>query len=309
MPKKKKAQIEFRYYEMPQGEDVLALLGESWRREYGKDIQFLHFHNLMEIGCCLEGDGEMVFEEHACGYRPGNLTFIPQIVPHTTNSPEGELSYWEYLFIAPEPFLKSVYGDTLFARDIVRRVNARPLMLDGAAHPEIDRNVRALLEEMRHKRELYQESVRGLLVTLLMALARLNPQEETTPVKEKASGKRIERALRYIDAHYAESIRIETLAEVSHMSQTHFRRLFQQNMNMTPVEYVNLVRVERACALMRKSDVSMEIVAEQCGFVSQTTFNRNFAKLVGISPYKWKRYADDYGIRLLDYRITALKGW
>lgn len=36
---------------------------------------------------------------------------------------------------------------------------------------------------------------------------------------------------------------------------------------------------------------------------------RNFVKLVGVSPYKWKRNAEDYGVRLLDYKITALKGW
>lgn len=56
MSKKKNTVIELRYYEKPIKEPVLAMLGESWIREYGKDtngemINNLHFHNLMEIGC------------------------------------------------------------------------------------------------------------------------------------------------------------------------------------------------------------------------------------------------------------------
>ncbi len=309
MGKKQKQHIEFRYYEMPQGEDVLALLGESWRREYGKDIKYLHFHNMMEIGYCIEGEGEMVFDNASYRYRPGAITIVPKLIPHTTNSPKDECSYWEYLFIEPEVFLKAVHGDTLFTRDLSRRINEKPLLLDSAEYPALAQTALAIMNEMRSKQEFYRESVRGLLQTLLMEIARRNPAEELRSLKEKATGKRIDQALRYVDEHYSEPIRIETLAEVSHMSQTHFRRLFMDNMNMTPVEYLNLIRVERSCELMRKTNLSMELVAEQCGFVSQTTFNRNFVKLVGVSPYKWKRNAEDYGVRLLDYKITALKGW
>ena len=49
MGKKKKDTIELRFYEIPQNEYVLALLGENWIRDYGHDEVHLHFHNLMEI--------------------------------------------------------------------------------------------------------------------------------------------------------------------------------------------------------------------------------------------------------------------
>ena len=47
MGKKKKDTIELRFYEIPQNEYVLALLGENWIRDYGHDEANLHFHNLM----------------------------------------------------------------------------------------------------------------------------------------------------------------------------------------------------------------------------------------------------------------------
>ena len=52
---KQREKVEFRYYEIGEDEPVLALLGEEWIREYGKEIKCLHFHNLMEIGYCQLG--------------------------------------------------------------------------------------------------------------------------------------------------------------------------------------------------------------------------------------------------------------
>ena len=63
MGKKKKDTMELRFYEVPQGEYVLALLGDNWIRDYGHDESNLHFHNLMEIGYCKNGTGELILNE------------------------------------------------------------------------------------------------------------------------------------------------------------------------------------------------------------------------------------------------------
>ena len=52
MGKRRKNTMEFRFYEVPQGEKALVLYGEKWDRVYGHEECFLHFHNLMEIGIC-----------------------------------------------------------------------------------------------------------------------------------------------------------------------------------------------------------------------------------------------------------------
>ena len=63
MAKKKRDSIEYRYYEIGQDEYVLALFGESWIRDYGRDVDGFHLHNLMEIGICHEGHGDMGYED------------------------------------------------------------------------------------------------------------------------------------------------------------------------------------------------------------------------------------------------------
>lgn len=49
--------MELRYYKMPEGSPILALLGQKWIQNYGNDVDYLHFHNYLEIGFCYEGQG------------------------------------------------------------------------------------------------------------------------------------------------------------------------------------------------------------------------------------------------------------
>ena len=74
MAKKRKLKMEFRYYQMQDGSPILALLGEKWEQNYGRDVDYLHFHNYLEIGFCYSGEGELVLGE-------GNLLLFRQIFP------------------------------------------------------------------------------------------------------------------------------------------------------------------------------------------------------------------------------------
>ena len=102
---------------------------------------------------------------------------------------------------------------------------------------------------------------------------------------------------------------VEELAQECHMSETHFRRLFESCMNMSPVDYINLVRIQKACDLLKKTTDSMDIVAQKVGFTTTSTFNRNFKKFLNTSPYQWKINPENYETKLLNYNISARKGW
>ena len=61
MAEKKKKKMEFRYYQLPPGSPILALLGEKWVQNYGdRTADRLHFHNYMELGYCYYGAGDVV---------------------------------------------------------------------------------------------------------------------------------------------------------------------------------------------------------------------------------------------------------
>lgn len=130
MPRKrKKDKIEYRYYQMPEGSPILALLGEKWKQNYGRDVDYLHFHNYLEIGFCYYGEGTMTYGEEIYPFHGREFTIIPKNFPHTTDSAPGDISYWEYLFIDVDKFCQEITDNAVRAERIMKRINSRALFL------------------------------------------------------------------------------------------------------------------------------------------------------------------------------------
>lgn len=308
MPKKKKKPAEFRFYEIPQEESVLALMGSKWIQVYGENIDNMHFHNLLEIGYCHYGDGDLVIEDDLYRFGAGMISCIPANFLHVTRSDAGVRAFWEYLYIDPESILRQWGKSTQEIREILDAVGKKSFFVRLEESPVIAALIRTIFDEMQCTGAHYRECVRGIVYALLFEIARLNGREAGQSVGKNIS-LQLESAIEYVDKNYPNDFKIADLANECHMSETHFRRIFQEKMNMTPVEYVNFVRVRKACELIDKTDISMEDVAEKVGFATPSTFNRNFRRIIGTSPYQWKKRPDNHEGRLLEYRISALKGW
>ena len=303
--------VELRYYDIPQNEHVLALLGESWKRPYRQAADELHFHNLLEVGYCHYGDGEINFEDRsAARYAAGTITIIPKNIPHATWSYGEDNNYWEFLFVDVETFLTGIYKeDAIFAHELTVRINKRAFVFCENDNPVLDESILSVMTEKRNPSEFFSEIEKCLLLRLLLKIASLNPHEKVEGGHPMKHRKEIQKSLEYLNEHYQEPIKIITLSESCHMSETHFRRLFHETIHMTPVDYINFVRIQKACEYLKSSNDSIENVAIKVGFLSQSTFNRNFNRFVGVSPHKWKIATEDNKIKLIDYKVTVLKGW
>ena len=312
--KKAKGKVELRYYDIPQNEFLIALQGDYWKRQYGTKDSLMHFHNLMEIGICHYGTGEMAMEQETWPYHEGMISVIPPNYPHNTISREDAESFWEYLFVDVEKILQSMYpDDILFQQKMLERINHKAYLGTEEEVPELASMVRSILEETRRKRDsLYRESIRGLSLALLVQVARIHSDSTFLPeeIRQKRGGfDQVRPALEYIRNHYATPMKISEIASVCHISESHFRRLFEENIGMTPVEYLNQVRIRKACDLIKKTGNSMEEIAVKVGFTTTSTFNRNFKRITGTSPYQWKKQPDNYESRLAECSILIEKGW
>ncbi len=310
MSKKKKPKMEYRYYEMPTDSPVLALLGEKWTQNYGRNIDYLHFHNHLEIGFCYSGKGTLTLEDEDRIFTGGMFSVIPKNFPHTTNSDGETLSSWEYLFIDADTFLAEFYHDNpIMADRMIRRVNRKVHFCKVTEMPEMVELIHQIMEIMRNRRELYLEEAKGIVLALLVEIARWNKVEGEAEGKPVGNSSLISPALDYISEFPDQQIRIEELAQMCHISETHFRRSFSECMNMTPVEYINWVRIKTACDELKKTNDSIGDIAVRTGFTTLSTFNRNFQKVMGISPHEWRKSPEHYERKLLNYDIKTQKGW
>lgn len=315
MSKKRKPKMEFRYCKMPEGSPILALLGQKWTQSYGREIDYLHFHNYLEIGFCYEGQGEIVLGEQPMRFKGNQFSVIPKNYPHTTNSDPGTVSQWEYMFIDVENFLREQNGggSTLRTERMIQRINSRAVLQTVKESPKIAALIRQLLDIMRETKEYYMEEAKGILLALLINLVRENKiEEQEREEREELEGKAtipISRAMDYITLHYMEPLKVKELADWSHMSETHFRRTFSAYMKMSPLEYINLVRVRTACEYLKKTDVPVSDIAHKCGFSTLSTFNRNFKQIMGSAPYEWRKRPENFEQQLLKFEIHSKEGW
>jgi AraC-like DNA-binding protein len=104
---------------------------------------------------------------------------------------------------------------------------------------------------------------------------------------------RLRRVRDRIDREYAQPLDVGALARDAHMSAGHFSRQFKLAYGESPYGYVMTRRVERAMALLRRSDLTVTEVCFDVGCSSLGTFSTRFNELVGMPPSDYRRLAAD----------------
>ena len=310
--KRKKETIELRVYEIPHGQYVLPLYGDTWVRVYGHDQPGLHFHNLMEVGICRYGRGELRTLERTYEYEAGCLSIFPANYPHTTYSYGEEPNFWEYLFFDPKSIVKNLYEQSpVYANEVVNTLNSSAIILPAEDCLQLTALVDCIINESREKKHFHHAVISHYIKIFLFETMRLHddmPYYTGGPSKT-ANADQITAAIDYIMDNLESQIIISDLADVCNMSETHFRRIFEDYVDMSPMNYVNLCRIQKACNMMKQSTDSMNVIAEKCGFTNVSTFSRNFKKFLGITPYQWKIAPDNYEGKLNKYHISPREGW
>lgn len=131
-------------------------------------------------------------------------------------------------------------------------------------------------------------------VALAMGIVRqLSPQASTVldALPSGLSGERKRRLLEYIDAHLADPMTLDELADAASLSPYHLIRSFKAEMGVTPFRWVLQQRVERARRLLEITDLPLATIAYACGFSSQSHFSTSFKQVVGATPAVYRRQA------------------
>ena len=95
----------------------------------------------------------------------------------------------------------------------------------------------------------------------------------------------VERMASYVHNHiYDPNLSVDKLVCLSELSETHFRRLFQQVYGMTPSKYIMHARIKQAKSLMDMQELTLQDISAQCGFSSYTYFCTAFKAATGLNP-------------------------
>ena len=84
-------------------------------------------------------------------------------------------------------------------------------------------------------------------------------------------------------------LELETVAEEMHLSRFYVSRLLSRELRMGFSEYVNLLRVNRACDLLNDTDKKIADISEDAGFSTIRSFNRAFARHMNMTPIQYRK--------------------
>lgn len=97
-------------------------------------------------------------------------------------------------------------------------------------------------------------------------------------------------AYEYLGEHYAEDCSLKTVAAALHVSPNYLHAIFLREVGVTPFAYVTEKRVQRAEALIAAGEKSMQEIALEVGFCSQSHFNKVFKEQTGQTPAAYRRH-------------------
>lgn len=163
-----------------------------------------------------------------------------------------------------------------------------------------------LLEEAKKNDADAQQMIRLYSLAMVAELQR-KQMDSGKPASKNSKVFPLKPALEYIHDHYTEPCDAATLANLCHLSQTHFRRLFLSCMGSTPLQFVISTRIYQACILLVNTDEPVLTIAQAVGMASVSSFNRNFQQVMGMSPRQYRTTAHRPSPR--KGSILPYRGW
>jgi len=277
-------------------EKIEPIEGSSFYMAYNKapllcHQDFWHFHPEYEIVYVPHGKGKRFVGHKISQFNEGDLILLGPNIPHNAfNFGFESAGYEEYV--------------------IQFKIDQIEKMAD--IFPEFSRIARLLAKartgicfngETKHRigemiKTMYAHSCFQRLISLFQVLREMSLLSEFEDLEAKkflsvntAYVRRIEQVYQLIQKEYQNDLSTRQIAGELSMTETSFCRFFKKTTGKTFKEALTEVRIQKACALLLHSDMSLASVASLAGFNNISLFNRFFKEATQTTPNKYRRSA------------------
>ncbi len=129
-----------------------------------------------------------------------------------------------------------------------------------------------------------QKTDRGIMLNCIRAFFDMLIEKMRLMPLKKSDGTLVGDVYNYVQENYCNAVTIESLAKHFHISNGYAAHIFSDKLKIGLRKYINALRVNKACDLLKGSEMSVTEIAYACGFDTIRTFNRVFLKEMGVSP-------------------------
>ena len=246
-----------------------------------------HLHHRCEIMYVLSGKARISVERDVFTLSHGQYIFLDEDVPHALNISlskscrimnvefscrrEGPGCSWRRAYDAP-PQVRRFFQA------------ARPCFT-AEDHENFGLILQDLILQLgRRKNPSGDFIIANLMERMICALA-----ETAETAGRSGVYAYVRRAVRHIDAHYAEPLTVRAMAEVAGVHPSYLQSCFKREFDCGVMLYINRVRISHAKFLLTHTRMSIPDIAAETGFNSRQNFALVFKKLEGASPSDFRR--------------------
>jgi len=237
----------------------------------------LHWHEHIELHYIVSGVLEGTLDQRPYTSHAGDLTIFNGNVLHSGFC-SSEVITFVMIFNMEDLAGECADKNIVFQEQISQDAFIKALMTD-------------IYEEYQRKEMGYLLMCKGKILQLITYLTRNYAKAILTEKESLKHLKKLERlntVRQYIEQHYTEAITNRTLAERIHLSEDRFNHLFKECMGVSPLQYMNEVRLDKAMHLLKSGRCSVTEVAAMVGFEDYNYFGRIFRRKFGITPSQIK---------------------
>ncbi len=253
-----------------------------------------HFHPEYQLTLVIKSCGHRLVGDNIAPLRPGDLVLLGSNLPHVWQQDEtrrGNPANAVHAIVVR--FLETFAGKDFL--EIPEMESVRRLLRRSACGLHVTGATREIVaEKMRRLPDAVGlERVSGLL-SILATLARSKELKPIAspgflPVLESSDQDRMQRVCNHINAHLTGIIDRKQVAREAHFSEGACSRFFKLRTGKTLPQYVNELRVGRACRLLVEDEAKITDIALECGFTNLANFNRRFREITGLTPRDYRR--------------------
>lgn len=252
-----------------------------------------HWHRTVELFYMERGtleyttpNGKWIFPAGSGGFVNSNVLHASKVVP------SGDETVQLLHLFDPE-LLSGVQTsriDEKYIRPLTSATGIEMIALSGDVPEQA-----ALLQKIRRAFDLdedswgYEFSLRHQLTEIWLALFDLVRDDLKSNCRSITSDGKVKAMLEFVYSHYQEPIRVEDIAEATHISKRVCFRLFRENLHMTPVEFITGYRLRQACRQLVNTNESVTRIAYSCGLGSSSYFGKVFRERFGCTPAAYRK--------------------
>ncbi|WP_408894259.1 helix-turn-helix domain-containing protein [Paenibacillus taichungensis] len=256
----------------------------------------LHKHvDFSELVIVLNGNATHVVNTEEFFVKKGNVFVINGSTPHAYRDPHDfqicNIMFRPEMLASAGPDLRKSKGfQALFVLEpFYRNIHSYPskMSLPISNLEYVESLISVMIEEYRSRQQGYQTMLISRFTEMVVYLSRHYETQEKGI--EGTNLMHLANAISYIEDHYLEPLTLEEIAGKSNVSIRHLNRIFRSYYQMTPISYLQKLRLEKACYLLKQGNLSITEISYECGFNDSNYFTRKFTKMYGISPKTYRQ--------------------